>query len=69
MQAIAHLVPLAAEPEVGKGLAAQPAVEPKGEDSLVGAAKLSGARQHTASVDENRKAESLPVFQGEGLAR
>ena len=45
MQAVAHLVAVAAETEILERLLAQPRVDPVGEDALVGAAELARARK------------------------
>ena len=37
--------------------AAQPAVDPVGEDALIGRAELSGAGEHAAAIDPDRKVE------------
>ena len=44
-------------------------VEPVGENTLVGAAKLTRAREDAAAVYKNRQVEGLAVFEGERLAR
>ncbi len=69
MQAVAHLVALAAESDVLEGPPAQVAVDPVGEDPLVRPAELPGAGEDAAAVDEDGQGEGLAVFQGERLAR
>ena len=62
MQAIAHLIPVAAEAEIFERALAQPRIDPVGEDALVSAAKLASSRKHAAAINKNGKAEGLAVF-------
>ena len=48
--------PLSAEAEVAQRPAMHPAVDPVGEDPLIGAAELAGAGEHAAPVDPHGKA-------------
>jgi hypothetical protein len=43
MKAVTHLIPLPAETDVGKGAAAQPSIDPVGDNPLVGTTELAGA--------------------------
>ncbi len=67
VQAVAHLVAVAAEAEILEWTPPQPAVDPVGEDALVGAAELPRAREHAAAVDEHREAEHPAVFERQRL--
>ncbi len=67
MQTVAHLVAPAAEAEVSQGPAAQPGIDPVGEDPLVGPAELTCPGQHAAAVDPDREIEGFAVFKGEHL--
>ncbi len=62
MQAIAHLIAVAAEAEIFERALAQPRIDPVGEDALISAAKLTSASEHAAAINKNRKAEGLAVF-------
>ena len=68
VEAVADLVALAIEANVAQRSAAEVAINPVGEDSLVGTAELPRAGHDSAAVDENLEAESLPVFQREHFA-
>lgn len=68
MEAVADLVSVTAEADVFERALAEMGVEPVGEDALVSAAELSGAGEHAAAVDKDRKSEGLAVFEGEGFA-
>ena len=69
MQAVAHLVTLAAEPDVAQRTPTQPAVDPIGEDALIGAAELAGAGEHAAPVHPDGETEGRAVFERQLLAR
>ena len=60
---------LAAKADVLERTAAQVAVEPVGENTLVGAPELTGTGKNTAAVDENRQVECLAVFERESFGR
>ena len=62
MQAIAHLIAVAAEAEIFEWALAQPRIDPVGEDALISAAKLASSREHAAAIDENGKVEGFAVF-------
>ena len=51
MQAVAHLVAVAAKAEILERPFAQPGIDPIGEDALVGAAELAGAGEGLAGAD------------------
>ena len=68
VEAVADLVALAIEADVAQRPAAEVAINPVGEDSLVGTAELPRAGHDSAAVDENLETESLSVFQGEHFA-
>jgi len=68
VQAVANLVALTIEADVAQRPAAKVAIDPVGEDSLVGSTELAGAGHDTAAVDKNLEAERLPVFQREHFA-
>lgn len=68
VEAVADLVALAIEADVAQRPAAEVAINPVGEDSLVGTAELPRAGHDSASVDENLETECLAVFQGEHFA-
>ena len=68
VEAVADLVALAIEADVAQRPAAEVAIDPVGEDTLVGSTELAGAGHDTAAVDENLEAERLPVFQREHFA-
>ena len=57
------------KPMYRSGTAPQPAVDPVGEDALVGPAELSGAGEHAAAVDPDGEAEGVAVLERELLAR
>src|SRR4051812_192519 len=63
MEAIAHLMTLAAEADVFERALPQPAIDPIAEDTLIGPAKLTGACEHAAAVDEDGKVECFAVFE------
>jgi hypothetical protein len=65
MQAVAHLVALSVETDVAQGAAAQGAVEPVGEDALVGAPELAGAGEDSAAVYIYGEVEGFAVFERE----
>ena len=44
-------------------------VDPEGEDALIGAAELSGAGEHAAAIDPDRKSERGAVLERQLLAR
>ena len=54
VEAIADLVAVAAETDVLERAVAQVRVEPVGENALVGAAELAGAREDAAAIHKNR---------------
>ena len=68
MQAIADLVALTIEADVAQRPAAEMAIDPIGEDSLVGSAELASTGHDSAAVNENLETESLSVFQREHFA-
>ena len=67
MEVIPHLVPGPAKADVLQGSSSAVGMDPEREDALIGLAELAGSGQHAASIDENGKAKSNPVFQGEDL--
>ena len=68
VEAVADLVPVTAETDVFKWALAEVGVEPIGKNSLVGAAELTGTREHAAAVDKDRKVKRRAVFEREGFA-
>ena len=68
VEAVADLVALTIEADVAQRSTAEVAVDPIGEDALVGSTELTGAGHDAATVDENLEAERLAVFQREHFA-
>ena len=65
VEAVTDLVAFTIEADVAQRSAAEVAIDPVGEDTLVGPAELARAGHDSAAVDENLAAESLSVFQRE----
>ena len=63
MKAVTNLGAAAIEADIFQGLLFFPRTDPKGENSLIGSAELTSARQNTAAVDPNRKPESFGILQ------
>ena len=68
VEAVADLVALTIEADVAQRSAAEMAIDPVGEDTLVGTAELPRTGHDSAAVDENLETESLSVFQREHFA-
>jgi len=68
VEAVADLVALAIEADVAQRSAAEVAIDPVGEDSLIWTAKLTSAGHDSAAVNENLETENLSVFQREHFA-
>lgn len=68
VQAVADLVTFPIEADVAERPAAEMAVDPVGEDTLVGATELSSSGHDAATVDENREAKCFTKFQGKHFA-
>ena len=67
MQAVADLESRAAEADVFQRTPGAPGVDPKGENALVGLAKLPRAGEDAAAIDPNGEAVGVAVFQREPL--
>src|SRR5438067_8282968 len=65
MKTIAALVAGAVEPDIAEGLSPQVAVDPEGEDALLGVPELPGAGEHAAAIDPDWELERLAVLERE----
>src|SRR4029079_7301532 len=67
METIAHLVALAAEPDVLERLLRLAGLDPEREDALIGAAELARAGEHTKTVDPDGQLKSGAVLERQHL--
>src|SRR5262249_56191759 len=68
VETVPPLIALSAKAGVTQRPATKPAVDPIGEDALVGPPKLAGPREDTAPIDPHREVISFPVLERELLA-
>lgn len=68
VQAVADLVTFPIEADVAERPAAEMAVDPVGEDTLVGTTELSSSGHDAATVDESREAKCFTEFQRKHFA-
>ena len=67
MQAVANLESRAAEADVFQRTPSPPGVDPKGENTLIGFAKLSRTGEDAATIDPDGEAVGVAVFEREPL--
>ena len=67
MKAVAHLQAGTAEADVFQRTLGAPRMNPKGENTLVGLAKLTRPGKDAAAIDPNRESEGVAVFQRQRL--
>src|SRR6266403_1186505 len=67
VNAIAALMSGAIESDIPQGPPAQPGINPERKDTLLGMAELSGAREHAATIDPDRKLKRLAVLLGDAF--
>src|SRR2546423_1916551 len=67
MKTIAALVAGAIEPDIAQRLSPQIAVDPEGEDTLLGVPELPGAGEHAAAIDPDWELERFAVLKRENF--
>src|SRR4029450_588961 len=69
MQAVAYLMSASVKTDVSQGLPSQIRVNPEGKNSLVRSPELTGACKHSTTIDPDRQAKGLTIFDGKQLRR